>query len=800
MSNKDISTRAVPDPTITNLKTIKTRIVNKHDTEAHWNASDVKDTFVPKQGEIVVYDIDSTHTSERIKIGDGTTAVGSLPFIGDVTAAGHNDFTGYNSFSKHVNLKYGPEGYIDFGNGRKFWGDYVTKTTDNTETYSLWFPSNKTGLHTFAMLDDLPVANPAEAGTATLTKLKVGDTVYNLPSGGGGNVTLAGNNTFTGSNTFTDTVTFRTSADPNQTTTINTESIKVDNGEIIGNTSATLSASQLRLYNGGAIATYNIDSIYFDGHTFNYPTKDGTLALTKDLPEANPTAEGTVTLTKLKIGDTVYNLPSGGGSGDVTAAGNNTFTGSNTFEKTITVKGSDQELILKSGENVTGVDSQVIISNDGRITFSPRYSGSSFNIELPRSNGALITTTDIFSGIRTSSFQISNANGGITDFFPSPSIAQGSGTMLQLPDKAGTLALTSDILEPHIVTPVYKYLHKVKLNKSNAYAPSHINIVIYVTSESNTPVTDSASFIKLLGNKFKIYPGGTIEYYEEAVPISYITEEGVYYYVGTTLEKQSYSYFTSFTDIVLENDKWENSVIKVNENTTATEELQSITIGGIQYSIPSSGSSGDVTAAGDNVFTGYNSFKNGIYIKPGAGSPELNTFCGINKSGLLVYTSASGLTSTKTISVPMKEGTLALTDDIPDLLAHFPIGYIYISTSSTSPADLFGGTWERIKDKFLLAAGDTYTAGETGGEATHTLSIQEMPSHNHQSRLSNGSWAYNQVYNAGGTDESQMGAAITSGLNTQAKGRFDYVESSGGSEAHNNMPPYLTVYMWERTA
>ena len=193
-----------------------------------------------------------------------------------------------------------------------------------------------------------------------------------------------------------------------------------------------------------------------------------------DLPVANPTETGTATLTKLKVGDTVYSLPSGGGSGDVTAAGNNTFTGSNTFEKTITVKGSDQELILKSGENVTGVDSQVIISNDGRITFSPRASGNSFNIDLPRSDGVLITTKDManyartdlsnnftgldtFSGIRTSSFQILNSNGGRTGFVPSSSIAPGSGIMLQLPDKTGTLALTSDILEPHIVTPVYKY-------------------------------------------------------------------------------------------------------------------------------------------------------------------------------------------------------------------------------------------------------------------------------------------------------------------------------------------------------
>lgn len=61
----------------------------------------------------------------------------------------------------------------------------------------------------------------------------------------------------------------------------------------------------------------------------------------------------------------------------------------------------------------------------------------------------------------------------------------------------------------------------------------------------------------------------------------------------------------------------------------------------------------------------------------------------------------------------------------------YPIGAIYMSINSTDPGTLFGGTWERIKDTFLLSAGDTYSAGATGGEATHTLTVDEMPSHTH---------------------------------------------------------------------
>jgi hypothetical protein len=61
----------------------------------------------------------------------------------------------------------------------------------------------------------------------------------------------------------------------------------------------------------------------------------------------------------------------------------------------------------------------------------------------------------------------------------------------------------------------------------------------------------------------------------------------------------------------------------------------------------------------------------------------------------------------------------------------YPVGSIYMSVSSTSPATLFGGTWEQIQDTFLLAAGTTYTAGTTGGSSSHILTTDELPSHTH---------------------------------------------------------------------
>ena len=119
----------------------------------------------------------------------------------------------------------------------------------------------------------------------------------------------------------------------------------------------------------------------------------------------------------------------------------------------------------------------------------------------------------------------------------------------------------------------------------------------------------------------------------------------------------------------------------------------------------------------------------------------------------------------------------------------YPVGSIYMSVNSTSPATIFGGTWEQIKDTFLLSAGDTYTAGSTGGEAEHTLTVEEMPSHSHY-LPSNIDYYSNAVL---GGNSWYISAVLRGDASS-------YTRSSGDGGAHNNMPPYLTVYMWKRTA
>ena len=119
----------------------------------------------------------------------------------------------------------------------------------------------------------------------------------------------------------------------------------------------------------------------------------------------------------------------------------------------------------------------------------------------------------------------------------------------------------------------------------------------------------------------------------------------------------------------------------------------------------------------------------------------------------------------------------------------YPIGSIYMSLADTDPKTLFGGTWEQLKDRFLLAAGDRYSAGATGGEATHTLTKDEMPSHNHYAAVSGGTDSY-----------GQNRTAISSfAIKTQGYSDSSTIFATGGGTAHNNMPPYLAVYMWKRT-
>ena len=131
-------------------------------------------------------------------------------------------------------------------------------------------------------------------------------------------------------------------------------------------------------------------------------------------------------------------------------------------------------------------------------------------------------------------------------------------------------------------------------------------------------------------------------------------------------------------------------------------------------------------------------------------------------------------------------------NNTPFLDLVYPVGSIYMSANSTSPATLFGGTWERVKDTFLLAAGSSYAAGSTGGEATHKLTVSEMPAHSHNPLLGS--------TRLGGNGGTSTGWRMAADSNWSQVGTYATTQASGGGAAHNNMPPYLAVYVWKRTA
>lgn len=140
--------------------------------------------------------------------------------------------------------------------------------------------------------------------------------------------------------------------------------------------------------------------------------------------------------------------------------------------------------------------------------------------------------------------------------------------------------------------------------------------------------------------------------------------------------------------------------------------------------------------------------------------------------------------------------TDSLTIDSKSLLDRtYPVGSIYMSTVSTNPKDLFGGTWEALGGRFLIGADGTYKAGSTGGEATHILTENEMPSHAHSAGAYDGYSIQNNGLITGGDVQG-----VT--INTGVRGASSRIatNNTGGGQAHNNLPPYLSVYMWKRTS
>jgi hypothetical protein len=132
-----------------------------------------------------------------------------------------------------------------------------------------------------------------------------------------------------------------------------------------------------------------------------------------------------------------------------------------------------------------------------------------------------------------------------------------------------------------------------------------------------------------------------------------------------------------------------------------------------------------------------------------------------------------------------------------DPLDAYPVGAVYISSVSTSPATLFGGTWTALENIFLVAAKAAdadFAPGATGGARTVTLTAAQSgsPAHTHTYRSITSTSGSQANYEHGTIDTSST--ASENSITTNANSAAD------AAQAHTNLPPFKAFYMWERTA
>lgn len=140
-----------------------------------------------------------------------------------------------------------------------------------------------------------------------------------------------------------------------------------------------------------------------------------------------------------------------------------------------------------------------------------------------------------------------------------------------------------------------------------------------------------------------------------------------------------------------------------------------------------------------------------------------------------------------------------------------PVGSIYISVNSTSPATLFGGTWEKIEDTFLLASGTSYSNGSTGGSADAVVVSHNHTQQGHSHTNTDGNFVTSEVAGANNTrvNYSASGNRMVDGIDTTSS-IFHHRPATSSTTAINNatgvsgtgknMPPYLAVNVWKRTS
>lgn len=251
--------------------------------------------------------------------------------------------------------------------------------------------------------------------------------------------------------------------------------------------------------------------------------------------------------------------------------------------------------------------------------------------------------------------------------------------------------------------------------------------------------------------------------------------------------------------------------MSVGNASNATLASNSNMLGGVaaaSYALKQN-SSGGFAAGSSATTTNGGAVGNGTSSTTGfAGGRASNTTTGVAIGTSAVASGAGAVqlgTGTNTSSNTLQFRSYPLVDangniEPERLLSMYPIGSYYITESSTSPASLFGGEWVRVSEKFLFGANGNRDIGSEGGEWVHTLTIQEMPGHYHDT-IGGLSWSQT-LYAIDTLGDTEGGMGVKTNTDNPRAGYRSKMETNqvGGNAAHNNMPPYRRVNLWRRTA
>lgn len=339
-------------------------------------------------------------------------------------------------------------------------------------------------------------------------------------------------------------------------------------------------------------------------------------------------------------------------------------------------------------------------------------------------------------------------------------------------------------------------LLELKLQKVvNTISPDTKDLKIYIDKQSkNNPSTERREYVFSLNNILNSYTESELLFHSDAFTIKIVVENNdiimktkVIRKIGIDNNESAYlldasviEEINSYPIILFEGENY----IYTNYNgidielvyAKDTDENKMILNSAIYYSHKMN-NTGDFSL--DNIY-----FKDAFTKtndKLNLDIDSINISCLTSKNNKFSLDEDGNLVVN---SITFNENNISNTSIYDQI---YPVGSIYLSVNSTNPTNLFGGAWTQLKDKFLLGAGDTYVNGDVGGEATHILTVDEMPSHGHKQRIGTGSGTW------GSNFAVVNGVSPSTVVNTNAY-------NTGGSQPHNNMPPYLVIYMWQRIA